>query len=82
MSRFLPYLPALAYPLLMLVCMAGMRRMSGTPAQTQEPPASTDDRITQLEQELAALRAERQGTPADPAAAQSHADPPSVQRVS
>jgi Protein of unknown function (DUF2933) len=41
MSRFLLYLPALACPLLMLVCMAGMRRMGGTPAQTQRPPAST-----------------------------------------
>ena len=65
MSRFLLYLPALACPLLMLVCMAGMRRMGGTPAQTKEP-ASTADRIARLEQELAALRAEQQDPPADP----------------
>jgi hypothetical protein len=83
MSRFLLYLPALACPLLMLVCMAGMRRTGGTPAQTDEPPASTADRITRLEQELAALRIEQQHTPATPApipaesaSAHSHADPP------
>jgi hypothetical protein len=90
MSRFLLYLPALACPLLMLVCLAGMRRMGGTPAQTKEPPpASTADRITRLEQELAALHAEQQDAPAHPAPiapapapASSHGDPPSVQRVS
>jgi hypothetical protein len=89
MSRLLLYLPALACPLLMLVCMAGMRRMGRTPAQTDEPPATTADRITRLEQELAALRAEQQDAPADPgpiapapAPASSHADPPSAQRVS
>jgi hypothetical protein len=92
MSRFLLYLPALACPLLMLVCMAGMRRMGGTPAQTQRPPASTADRIARLEQELAALRAEQQDTPADPPPSAGHAgrpmpqsaraDLPSAQRVS
>jgi predicted secreted protein len=90
MSRFLVYLPVLACPLLMLVCMAGMRRMGGTPAQTKEPaPATTADRIARLEEELAALRAEEQDTPADtaqlssaPAPARSHADPRSAQRVS
>jgi hypothetical protein len=91
MSRFLLYLPALACPLLMLVCMAGMRRMGGgTPRQAQEPPpASTADRITRLEQELAALRAEQQdapaGAPARPPAqaqASSQGDPPPAQRVS
>ncbi len=87
MSRFLLYLPALACPLLMLVCMAGMRRMGGTPAQTKKPaPASTADRIARLEQEL---RAEQQDTPADrapvparPAPVRSDADPPPAQRVS
>ncbi len=89
MSRLLLYLPALACPLLMLVCMAGMRRMGGTPAQTQRPPASTADRIARLEQELAALRAEQQDTladrapvPARPAPVRSDADPPPAQRVS
>ncbi len=90
MSRLLLYLPALACPLLMLVCMAGMRRMGGTPAQTKKPaPASTADRIARLEQELAALRAEQQDTPADrapvparPAPVRSDADPPPAQRVS
>ena len=88
MSRFLVYLPALACPLLMLVCMAGMRRIGGTPAPTTEP-ASTADRIARLEQELAALHAEQQDTPADtaqlpsaPAPACSHADPRSARRVS
>jgi hypothetical protein len=65
MTRFLPYLPALACPLLMLVCMAGMRRMHRPPAQTGQPPASTQGRIVQLERELAALR-DRQH-PSDPA---------------
>jgi hypothetical protein len=90
MSRFLVYLPALACPLLMLVCMAGMRRMGGTRAPTTEPaPASTADRIARLEGELAALHAEQQNTladrapvPARSAPVRSDADPPSVQRVS
>jgi predicted secreted protein len=68
MTRFLLYLPALACPLLMLVCMAGMRRMHNPPAQarTARPPAGTDQRIARLEQELAALHAEGQhaGDPA------------------
>jgi hypothetical protein len=90
MSRLLLYLPALACPLLMLVCMAGMRRMGGTPPQTQAPPlASTADRIARLERELATLRAEQQDIAAEPAPippapapARTHADPPPAQRVS
>jgi hypothetical protein len=91
MSRFLVYLPALACPLLMLVCMAGMCRMGGPPAGTGKapPPASTADRIAGLERELAELRAEQHDAPADPrpipaapAAARSDSDPPSAQRVS
>jgi Protein of unknown function (DUF2933) len=58
MSRLLLYLPALACPLLMLVCMAGMRRMGSAPTQTEEPPAAAEQ-IAHLEQELAALRAEQ-----------------------
>ncbi len=77
MTRFLLYLSALACPLLMLVCMAGMRRMHSPPAQAQataeQPTASTDQRIVQLEQELAALRAERQH-PGEPAS-RPHATP-------
>jgi hypothetical protein len=68
MSRFLPYLPALACPLLMLVCMAAMRRMHSPPAQARpEPPAGTEQRIAQLEQEQAAVRAQRHH-PAEPTA--------------
>jgi hypothetical protein len=84
MSRLLLYLPALACPLLMLVCMAGMRRMGSPPARTEEPPpATTAERIAHLEQELAALRAERHHTaeaptPTKPAPARAPADPPSA----
>jgi hypothetical protein len=82
MSRFLPYLPALACPLLMLVCMAGMRRMHSPPAQARpEQPATTEQRIAQLEQELSALRAERHHpagptAPAQAAPAGPHAEQP------
>jgi hypothetical protein len=59
MSRLLLYLPALACPLLMLVCMAAVRRMHRPPEQTEQPTTSTDQRMAQLEREVAALRAER-----------------------
>jgi hypothetical protein len=86
MSRLLPYLPALACPLLMLVCMAGMRRMAGTPARTQEPPpASAADRIARLERELAALRAEQPAGqppgPADPAPVPAEPPPGLAERA-
>jgi hypothetical protein len=83
MSRLLLYLPALACPLLMLVCMASMRRMGSAPAQTEEPTA-TAARIAHLEQELAALRAEQQHTAevptptTKPAPARAPAEPPSA----
>ncbi len=85
MSRLLLYLPALACPLLMLVCMAGMRRMGNPPARTEEPPpaTTTTKRIAHLEQELAALRAEQHHTgeaptPTKPAPARAPADSPSA----
>jgi hypothetical protein len=62
MSRLLLYLPALACPLLMLMCMAAMRRMHRPPEHAEQPTASTDQRMAQLERELAALRAERPHT--------------------
>jgi hypothetical protein len=84
MSRLLVYLPALACPLLMLVCMASMRRMGHTPTQTQQSPPAGDtaERIAHLEQELAALRAQQQPTdappaPATPAPAHPNGGPPS-----
>ena len=58
MSRLLLYLPALACPLLILICITNMRHINNTPTQTKKPaPTSTTDRIARLEQELAALRA-------------------------
>ncbi len=60
MSRLLPYLPALACPLLMLLCMAGMRRMDRSAGRAGQATGSAADRIAELERELAALRAERQ----------------------
>jgi hypothetical protein len=59
MSRLLPFLPALACPLLMLLCLAGMRRMS-RPSEQVGQEAATADRVGELERALAALRAERQ----------------------
>ncbi len=79
MTRFLLYLPALACPLLMLVCMAAMRRMHSPPAQApaqaqaEQRPAGPEERIAQLERKLATLRAERQH-PAEPASP-THAEP-------
>jgi hypothetical protein len=60
MARLLLYLPALACPLLMLLCMAGMRRMDRSAGQVGQATASTADRIAELERELAALRDEQQ----------------------
>jgi hypothetical protein len=72
MSRLLLYLPALACPLLMLLCMAGMRRMDRSPGQVGQATGSTADRLAELERELAALRDQPQrpglldGQPAPP----------------
>jgi hypothetical protein len=84
MARLLLYLPALACPLLMLLCMAGMRRMDRSPGQVEQASGSTADRITELERELAALRDQRQrpgpadGQPGPP----PHPDPASRDPVS
>jgi hypothetical protein len=61
MSRLLPYLPVLACPLLMLLCMAGMRRMDRSPGQVGQASGSMADRLAELERELAALRDQRPG---------------------
>ncbi len=54
MSRLLLYLPALACPVLMLACMAGMQRMgrlgrstshAGHAGQERQPPAGSDPGI-------------------------------------
>jgi hypothetical protein len=73
MARLLLYLPALACPLIMLLCMAGMWRMDRSPGQVGQAGAgSTADRIAELEREVAALRDQRQrpglpdGQPAPP----------------
>jgi hypothetical protein len=84
MSRLLLYLPALACPLLMLLCMAGMRRMDRSPGQVEQASGSTVLRITELEQELAALRdqLQRPGLPDGQPAPPPHPDPASRDPVS
>lgn len=68
MARLIPYLALLACPLMMLFCMRGMRGM-GQQHQTESKPEqpTADQRIAQLEQELADLRA-AQRQPATPPA--------------
>jgi hypothetical protein len=58
MSRLLLYLPALACPVLMLVCMAAMRRMGGSTGQPEPSATDAAARIAALERELADLRAQ------------------------
>ena len=58
MSRLLPYLPVLACPLLMLVCMAAMRRMGASTGQPEPSASDVATRIAALERELADLRAQ------------------------
>jgi hypothetical protein len=77
MARLLLYLPALACPLLMLLCMAGMRRMDRSPGQVEQASGSTADRIAELERELAALRDRRPGLPDAQPAPPPHPDPAS-----
>ena len=60
MARLLLYLPALACPLLMLLCLAGMRRMDRSPGQVGQAAGTTADRLAELEREVAALRDQRQ----------------------
>jgi Protein of unknown function (DUF2933) len=58
MARVIPYLALLACPLMMLRCMRGMRGMGQQHQAESKPEQPTaDQRIAQLEQELADLRA-------------------------
>jgi hypothetical protein len=71
LTRFLPYLPVLACPLLMLVCLWSMRGMGSRSHQferqpSQAEPSTTSEavlaaRVAQLEQELATLRGDAEG---------------------
>jgi hypothetical protein len=81
MGRFLlsalPLLALLACPLMMLLCMRGMRGhgnqqqtpTTSTHGATTGPPDPTSERITALERELAALRADRNGAAPAPGGA-------------
>ena len=80
MARLLLYLPAC--PLLMLLCMAGMRRMDHSPGQVGQAAGSTADRLAELERELAALRDRRPGLPDGQPAPPPHPDPASRDPVS
>lgn len=68
MARLIPVLFLLACPLMMLWCMRGMRGM-GQQHQTESKPEqpTADQRIAQLERELAELRAAQQEPTAPPA---------------
>jgi hypothetical protein len=84
MARLLLYLPALACPLLMLLCMAGIRRMDRSPGQVEQASGSTADRIAELERQVAALRDQRQrpGLPDGQPTQPPHPDPASRDPVS
>ena len=62
MARLLPYLALLACPLMMLFCMRGMRGMGQQQTQAEPKPeqSTADQRIAQLEREVADLRLERE----------------------
>jgi len=62
MARLLPYLTLLACPLMMLFCMRGMRGMGQQQTQAEPKPeqSTNDQRIAQLEREVADLRLERE----------------------
>ncbi len=92
MSRLLSYLPVLGCPLVMLLCMAGMRRM-GNPSSKSADQAKrakqaaqapdrtaerTADRIATLEQELADLHTHRQRHRRPPGPPGPPADPGSL----
>lgn len=79
MSRLLPYLPALACPLLMLACMAAMRRMGASTSYPQPSATDVATRIAALERELADLRAQHAAAEAaDADAAPGEAERPAA----
>ncbi len=85
MSRLLPYLPALACPLLMLVCMAAMRRMGASTGQPEPSASDVATRIAALERELADLRAQHAAAEAaetDAVAGEPGRPPANADRVS
>jgi hypothetical protein len=84
MSRLLLYLPALACPVLMLVCMAAMRRMGGSTGHQEPSATDTATRIAALERELADLRAQHAAAEAaaDDVAGEPGRPPANADRVS
>src|SRR5437016_5861897 len=83
-ARLLPYLPLLICPLMMTVCVLGMRGMGRQELPARGEPAGpgsvgplhASERIAELERELAQLSAEldRSGGPADAAIRSSAED--------
>jgi hypothetical protein len=83
-ARLLPYLPLLICPLMMAVCVLGMRGMGRQERPARGEPAGpgsvgalpAPERIAELEREVAELRAEldRSGWPADAAVRSSAPD--------
>jgi hypothetical protein len=83
LSRRCPLLALLACPLMMLLCMRGMRghgNQQQTPitsshAMAAGPSDPTSERITALERELAALHADRNGAGPHPGSRRRDRDP-------
>jgi len=59
MIRFVPYLAVLACPVMMIFCMRGMMGGTGQKEKAEPKPgqATAEQRIAQLERELAEFRA-------------------------